>query len=364
MTETYSIIFGVLIALNFVLLYRSTKKIRQWLAITTAFVALFFFINNFMTTKVLTDGIIKFSFIWYVISVWNFLSVLFDSKIKRRLKFDENELYKYHIESVEDFLDSDKKIYGKEKKHEHLEECDIVEINQKNLSAYIRMRNKDWRFLPLVYKNSYESFALNFLKPLYNMSRRSESIPERIAFNLRSALDEYYDVQLNVSHFSFEDFYDTNKNAKPSNSANKSERIMVFSENLKDVFENKNIHLNGTNVSLIEWIVNWHKQNQELLWVLNFDRAQEILQEEKKADLSYPIHSFDFSINYKLAKPSEVLTIINNLNLKEQRDLGIINEVDCYQLSLTKDPKYKSFYDKLKVNSEELNENTISLLCN
>lgn len=366
MIDFFSFWFGILVTINFVVLYRCSSKIRVALAVVTVLISFTLIFNNYYYSTSIANETIKFSSVWYFISLWNLGSVLFDSKLKRRLKFDESELYRYHIENVERFLDDTKHLYRTGEINETLKQqvlCDLIEKNQKNLSSYIKMQNKGWKFLPKVYKNTYESFALNFLKPLYNMSKGPESIPERIALNLRFELDNHYDVQQNVSQFTFNNFYNTYKDTAVQNTSNTSERIIVYGENLKDVYTKKNIMYNGSKISLIEWVLEWHKTNNEKLYLVSLDKAKELLNRKKSDDLSYPDLGFDYSINYKLASTDDILVVKNNLASKKQKDLGIINTADCYELSLTKEPKYKEFYDELKNEGKELKEDTMAELC-
>ena len=160
----WSFLFATLLIINFWILYRCSSKIRIALAAITIGIVIFLFANSHFNSELISNDIIKFSNVWSLVALWNLLSVLFDFQLKRRLKFDESELYKYHIDLIENFLDVETRLYKDFPNNLSLTDCGLISNNQKNLASYIKLKNNQNKLLTTVYKNSYESFAKNILK--------------------------------------------------------------------------------------------------------------------------------------------------------------------------------------------------------
>lgn len=356
MEITLNLFAGILIILNYLILYKANKRIRITMSISTLCVSILIFGGRFLFTY--SHIISFFSTIWLVIGLGNTISLIWDSSIKRRLKFDQSPLYNFHVKLIEDYLSSHEVYKAKGLINSNYGDYKITNYNQANLSSYIKLLNKspELEILPSVYEKTYQNISENILNPICQLLNETNKslIPERIALHIKLLLEEKFCYQLNVSEFSFKQFYLTNYDQDQDSC---KERIFVYTENLTKNYKKKMIYVPDENkhISLIEWIFIWHARFNIDLYMIKRSEADKIFNKLKTKDFNFPRKTYDFSVNYR-EKDKKLIVVINYMREKiKDKDIGVV-KTPCYELSLSQDDQYKKLYLALKDKSIKLTD--------
>lgn len=357
--------FTIGIIINFYLLYRSNSKIRIGLAVVTALVSLVFIVNIHFEWMEITKSGLLLSVIWYIISTWNIISVFFDKNLKKRLKIENIDLSKHHINEIVNFLAINNHTY----RSNFLKNNDLIvepflEQNQKNLSKLIKLKNQKHNILSKLYEESYSQFSDVFLENIYLLRKEKRMLPSKIALFLGKAFDKKFEIQLNTSNYNLKDFYDQYSTENDmSNSSNTSKRIILIEskDNLdtsaKDKIEGLNFIFKSTEfISYFLWIYEWHKQNRdELYFVLRAD-ANAILEQVNTNHIQNPVESLDFSINYDSTSIDEQLIIVNHINESTDINIGLVKEkTRGVKLEITNSPTYLECFNQLLNKAIDIN---------